>query len=327
MGPSPPQGSRPPPGAGRTGLPLIVITGPTASGKSELAVALAEALGGEIVSADSMQVYRHLDIGTAKPEAGLRARVPHHLLDVVDPDEPFHAGRYLEEADRAVRDIASRGRVAVVCGGTALYIRVLLHGLAPAPPRDPGVRAALEARWDAGEGALLWAELREADPALAARIHPRDRTRILRGLEVWRVTGRPLSAFHREHGFRELRYRALLLGIRVPREELYRRIDERTVRMMQAGWVEEVRRVLSLGYSPSLPPLRAIGYREICEHLAGRTDLETAVRTIQQETRRFAKRQMTWFRRMGLEWLAPGEAAEAARRAKKFLQVNALALR
>ncbi len=327
MGPSPREDPFPRGGAGRPAPPLIVVTGPTASGKSDLAVDLAESLGGEIVSADSMQVYRHLDIGTAKPDARLRARVPHHLVDIVDPDEPFHAGRFLEEADRAVRDIASRGRVAVVCGGTALYIRVLLHGLAPAPPRDPGVRSALEARWDAGEGAVLWAELRDADPALAARLHPSDRTRILRGLEVWRVTGRPLSALQAEHGFRELRYRALLLGIRVPREELYRRINERTVRMMEAGWVEEVRRVLSLGYAPSLPPLRAIGYREICEHLAGRLDLDTAVRTIQQETRRFAKRQMTWFRRMGLEWLVPGEPSEAVRRAKKFLQANALALR
>ena len=320
MEPSPRKGCGPRP-------PLVVVTGPTASGKSELAVELAEALGGEIVSADSMQVYRHLDIGTAKPGAHLRARVPHHLVDVADPDEPFHAGRFLEEADRAIRDIASRGRVAVVCGGTALYVRVLLHGLAPAPPRDAGVRSALEARWDAGEAGALWAELREADPALAARLHPRDRTRILRGLEVWRVSGRPLSVLQAEHGFRDLRYRALLLGIHVPREELYRRIDQRTVMMVEAGWVEEVRRVLSLGYDPSLPPLRAIGYREICEHLAGRLDLEAAVRTIQRETRRFAKRQMTWFRRMGLEWLAPGAFSEALGRAKKFLQVNALALR
>ncbi len=308
-------------------LRVLVLTGPTASGKTEVAVQLAEAVGGEIVSADSMQVYRYLDIGTAKPSSDLRARVPHHLLDVVSPDEPYHAARFMEEADRAIRAIAERGRVPVVCGGTALYLKVLLWGLAPAPGRDAEVRKELEARWDAGERGALWEELRRVDPERAARLHPHDRTRIIRALEVWRTTGRPLSAFHRAHRFEGRRYQALCMALLVDRRELRRRINERTVRMVDAGWVDEVRRVLAMGYGAHLPPLRAIGYREICAHVLEGMPLGEAVRHIQRETRRFAKRQMTWFRRMELAWFPPHRLADMVSEAKKFLQSKALSLR
>ncbi len=287
-----------------------MITGPTASGKTRLAIEVAEAVGGEIVSADSMQVYRHLDIGTAKPTARERGRVPHHLIDVADPDEAFHAARFLSEADRVIADIAGRGRVAVVCGGTALYLKALLHGLAPAPGRDPEVRAELEARWDRGEREALCRELARVDPEAARRLHPNDRTRIVRALEVWRVTGRPMSVFHRGHAFAPVRYRALMVGLRIDREALYRKIDARVVSMVEAGWVEEVRRVLSMGYGANLPPLQAIGYRQICSHLLERRPLDQAVAEIQQKTRRFAKRQMTWFRRMPIRWVRPEAAAE-----------------
>ncbi len=309
------------------GLRILVLTGPTASGKSEAAVHLAESVGGEIVSADSMQVYRYLDIGTAKPPPGLRRRVPHHLLDVVTPDEPFHVARFVEEADRAIRTVAERGRVPVVCGGTALYLKALLFGLADAPGRDEDVRKELEARWEAGERAALREELRRVDPELAARLHPNDRTRIIRALEVWRTTGRPLSDFHREHRFEGRRYQALCMALHVDREELYRRINERTVGMVDAGWVNEVRRVLAMGYGAHLPPLRAIGYREICAHVLEGMPLAEAIRRIQRETRRFAKRQMTWFRRMELAWFPPHRVADMVSEAKKFLQSKALSLR
>jgi len=289
---------------------ILVVTGPTASGKTRLAIEVAEAVGGEIVSADSMQVYRHLDIGTAKPTAQERRRVPHHLIDVADPDEEFHAARFVAEADRAIADIAGRGRVPVVCGGTALYLKALIHGLAPAPGRDPAVRAELEARWDRGEREALRQELARVDPETARRLHPNDRTRIVRALEVWRVTGRPISELHRAHRFGPVRYRALMVGLLTDRPGLYRRIDERVVSMVEAGWVEEVRRVLSMGYGAHLPPLRAIGYRQICAHLLEGRPLDQAVAEIQQETRRFAKRQMTWFRRMPLRWVPPRAAAE-----------------
>jgi tRNA dimethylallyltransferase len=299
---------------------IVVITGPTASGKTAYGIAVAEALGGEIVSADSMQVYRHLDIGTAKPSPEERTRVPHHLIDVADPDEPYHAGRFREEASRAIAAIHARGRAAVVVGGTALYLKVLLRGLAAGPGRDEALRRGLERRWQAGEAPALWADLRRADPALAGRLHPNDRARIVRGLEVWLATGRPLSALHAEHAFQERPYEALLLGMAVDRAALCRRIDERVLRMIEAGWVDEVRRVLSLGYGPDLPPLRAIGYRELCAWVRGGGDLGEVAAAIQQETRRFAKRQMTWFRRMDVAWMDPAQPEEGAGRAKIFLQ-------
>ncbi|MFU8857122.1 MAG: tRNA (adenosine(37)-N6)-dimethylallyltransferase MiaA [Deferrisomatales bacterium] len=298
---------------------ILVITGPTASGKSELALGLAEALGGEIVSADALQVYRGLDIGTSKPSREERARVPHHLVDVAEPGEAYHAGRFRAEADRAIRQIRARGRVPLVCGGTALYLKTLLGGLAEGPPRDPAVRGELEAAWAAGEGGLLYAELATADPELAARLHPNDRSRIVRGLEVWRVRGVRLSALQAAHGFAERTYDALCLGVERPRAELYRRIDERVVRMMAQGWEAEVRGLLTAGVSPDSPALQAIGYREITRYLRQGGEREAVAASIQRATRNLAKRQMTWFRRMELEWVRPGEVAEVRDRARNFL--------
>ncbi|MBI5440320.1 MAG: tRNA (adenosine(37)-N6)-dimethylallyltransferase MiaA, partial [Deltaproteobacteria bacterium] len=239
---------------------IIVITGPTASGKTALALEAAERLGAEIISADSMQVYRRLDIGTAKPTPAERRRIPHHLIDVADPDEHYHAGRFREEAGRSIDDVLGRGKVALVVGGTALYLKALLHGLAACPGRDPEVRAEIEGRWDAGEAALLLDELRAADPLAARRLHPNDRTRIVRALEVWRSTGRPLSSFHDEHGFAESPYEVLLLGVWLERAELYRRVDRRVEAMLAAGWIDEVRSLLREGLSPDLPALQGILY-------------------------------------------------------------------
>lgn len=302
--------------------PLIVVTGPTASGKSAFALALAEALGGEIVSADSMQVYRDLDIGTAKPTLAERARVPHHLVDVADPDEPYHAARFRAEAEAAVADVLRRGRVPLVVGGTALYLKVLLQGLSAGPGRDEAVRAELERRWDGGEARVLWEELGRADPAAASRLHPNDRTRVVRALEVWRAAGRPLSELHAEHRFAEAPYDALLLGMAVEREALYRRIDERVGQMLDAGWVDEVERLLARGYGPDLPPLQAIGYRQLCAWLRGGGHLGDVAEAIRRETRHFAKRQLTWFRRMEIAWLDPAAVEEGLRRARIHLQTG-----
>ncbi|MBI5015646.1 MAG: tRNA (adenosine(37)-N6)-dimethylallyltransferase MiaA [Deltaproteobacteria bacterium] len=299
---------------------LVVVTGPTASGKTACGIALAQALGGEIVSADSMQVYRHLDIGTAKPSLEERGLVPHHLIDVADPDETYHVGRYRDEAATAIAGILGRGRVPIVVGGTALYLKALLRGLAEAPGRDETTRRELEARWGAGEAASLFEELRRVDPTLAARLHPNDRVRIVRGLEVWRAVGRPLSVLHAEHRFEERPYDALHLGMELDRADLYRRIDARVAAMVSAGWVDEVRRVLALGYAPGLAPLQALGYRQLCAYALRGGDLKALIVTIQQETRRFAKRQMTWFRRMDLAWTDPRAPQDAVERAKNFLQ-------
>ena len=306
--------------------PLIIITGPTAAGKSALALQLALELGGEIVSADSMQVYRLLDIGTAKPPAADRAKVPHHLVDFVDPDESYNVGRYLGDVDTTLRDLDARDVVPVVCGGTALYLKALVWGLVPGPERDPEVRSRLESRWDGGEAHLLWQELRQADPALAGRLHPHDRSRIIRGLEVHLVAGRPLSDIQGEHRFAEQRRDALWIGAQVDRAELYRRIDRRVEQMLAAGWVAEVQEVLGRGYGVDIPPLQAIGYRQICAYLRGGGELPDLVSEIQVQTRRFAKRQLTWFRRLPLHWHPTADIDGILARTRKYLQSRSLTI-
>jgi tRNA dimethylallyltransferase len=306
---------------------IVVVTGPTAAGKSALALALAEFLGGEIVSADSVQVYRGLDIGTAKPTREERARVPHHLIDVAEPTEAYSAGRFREEAGAAIREIVARGRVPLVCGGTGLYLRALLHGLAPGPGRDDGVRGELEAAWDRGGRAALLRELWHGDPEAAARLHPNDRTRIIRALEVWRLTGRPLSALQRRHGFAESPYAALWLGVAVARDELYRRIDRRTLQMLEAGWVDEVRGLLRQGYPPECPAFQSIGYRQLVAFLRNGGDAAAVALEIQRETRHLAKRQLTWFRRVDLEWVAAEDLAAVASRARNHLQTRVAPIR
>jgi tRNA dimethylallyltransferase len=305
---------------------IVVVTGPTAAGKSRLSLRLAESLGGEIISADSMQVYRRLNIGTAKPSPEDRARVPHSLVDYVDLGEPYHVARFLEDADAAISRVAAGGKVPVVCGGTALYLHALLFGLAGGPGRDPKVRCSLDTRWESGERGALWAELVRVDPDLARRLHPNDRSRVIRGLEVYAVSGRPMSVWQREHGFPRRRYSALLLGVQHPRAELYRRIDARALEMLEAGWVNEVEDVLAEGYSPSIPPLQAIGYREICDFLALRRDMPATVTEIQMQTRRLAKRQLTWFRRLQPEWVSGEDLGSISARIRKFLQTCTRAL-
>ncbi len=335
-----------PPGLARAGgrQRIIVVTGPTASGKTEFSIALANAIGAEIVGADSMQVYRGLDIGTAKPTPEERTRAPHHLIDYVAVDEPYHAGRYLEDATRAIDEIISRGKNVVVSGGTAMYIKVLLEGLVEGPGRDDNIRVELEARWLGGEAAQLWDELKRCDPDTAARLHPNDRSRIVRALEVWRATGTSITALHEMHEKTTPRYDALIIGMQIDRAELYRRIDLRVGAMVLAGWLDEVRAVLAKGYSSGLPPLCAIGYRQLCEYLAEKGvlvekngqapkggsgesgeggeggELDEVVDRIRRETRRFAKRQMTWFRKLVDVWLEPTRVDEAVELVKKFLQ-------
>lgn len=277
-------------------LSLIVVLGPTGAGKSRLAIELALRFDGEIVNADSRQVYRGLDIGTAKPEPVDLARVPHHLIDVVEPDEAFDAARFRELASRAAREIAARGRTVIVCGGTGLYIKALLRGLFPAPGRDPALREAL-AREAAERGVeALHRRLSELDPQAARAIHPHDRQRIVRALEVFASTGKRFSEWREEHGFRERHFRALKIGLERDRAELYARIDRRCEAMVRAGLVEEVRGLLARGYSLETGSLRSVGYRHIGFYLTGKMALAEALRAMQRDTRRLAKRQLTWFR-------------------------------
>jgi tRNA dimethylallyltransferase len=274
---------------------LLVICGPTASGKSDLALRLARALDGEVVNADSMQVYRGMDIGTAKPAPEECGEIRHHLLDVVNPDQPFSAADFAAAADGAIREIISRGRRPIVTGGTGLYIRALLKGLVDSPGGADEYRRGLhEEALRLGNEAML-ERLRQVDPDLADQLHPNNLVRIIRALEVHYLTGIPLSRHQQEHGFAAQRYRSLQIGIRVERSLLYSRIGERVDRMLADGLVDEVRGLLAAGYSCGLKAMRSIGYKEICAFLAGECDLEEARELIKRNTRHYAKRQMTWF--------------------------------
>jgi tRNA dimethylallyltransferase len=274
---------------------IVIILGPTASGKTDLAVRLAELLDGEIVNADSMQVYRGMDIGTAKPSLDLRRRVPHHLIDIADPDSNFSASDFRREAAGAIADITGRGKRAFIVGGTGLYIRALLQGLADSPSGAGEVRLGLEEEARRHGNEALLRKLASVDPVTAGRLHPNDLVRIIRALEVYRLTGKPISQQRSSHAFSGDYYCALKLGLTVERRELYERIDRRVERMIADGLLDEVRTLLDRGFSPQLKAMRSIGYRQICAHLSGEYPLEEAVRLIKRDTRRYAKRQMTWF--------------------------------
>ncbi len=272
---------------------LLVLSGPTASGKTGTAVTLARLFPLEIVNADSMQVYRGMDIGTAKPSPDVRKEISHHLVDVADPDETYSAGRYVPEAERAIQDVRTRGRFPLVVGGTGMYIRALLRGLDPLPS-DPRIRARLAGRWEENGGKALFGELMRVDPASAARIHPRDRVRVLRALEVAEITGEPASARRESWSAGRNRYRVLFLVLMIDRSELYRRIDSRVDEMFREGIVEEVRGLLAKGYGRGLSSMGALGYRHVLSHLLDGVSLEEAVGKMKQDTRRYAKRQITW---------------------------------
>ena len=292
--------------------PLLILAGPTGSGKSRLALEVAEKLDGEIVSADAFAVYRGLDIGTDKPPAAWRERVPHHLIDVADPVERYSAGRFAREAPAAIEAIRRRGRLPIVAGGTHFYIRALVFGLFPEPPRDAAVRERLEAAWRRDPPALF-ARLSEIDPASAERIGPHDRQRILRALEVFETSGTTLSS-HWEAHRRHPRYRPLLAVPDRARRELYVRIDRRVETMFSSGFEAEVRGLLEDGVPPTAHALKAIGYREIVAHLDGRWDLAEAEERTKTASRHLAKRQLTWLRHSTegrVVWVPPPEAGGA----------------
>jgi len=304
---------------------VVALVGPTAGGKTDLAIAVAPALGAEIVSVDSRQVYRRLDVGTAKPDRAARAAAPHHLIDVVEPDEAYDAARFARDARRAVEEIHARGRAALLVGGSGLYLRALTEGLCPAPPADAAVRATLAEELALRGVAVLHAELVAHDPEAAARIAPRDAVRITRALEVLRLTGRPLSAWQQAHAFADRPYDVLVLVL-CPRDaELERRIAARCGAMWAGGLVAETEAVLAAGFAPDLRPLQAIGYREAQAYLRGEIDREQAIERMRLATRQYAKRQRTWFRALrDAIWLDGAAAADAVlARSDAFLRGRA----
>ncbi|HOJ51520.1 MAG TPA: tRNA (adenosine(37)-N6)-dimethylallyltransferase MiaA [Syntrophales bacterium] len=270
---------------------LIVILGPTAVGKTELAIKWAHQLGGEIISADSMQVYRYLDIGTAKPSLEIRKRIPHHLIDVVNPDEPFNAARFVQEADRIIRRLVRAEKPIFVVGGTGLYIRSLLRGLIESPPRDEQLRQLLRQKEN------IYEMLKEFDPLAAEKIHPRDRVRIVRALEVFLLTGESIVSKQLRHRFEQRKYDYVKIGIMEEKGILFDLIDKRTQHMFAQGLVEEVKKVLSMGYGKELPPLQTLGYRHAIRLWEGEISREEAINFTARDTRHYAKRQLTWFKK------------------------------
>jgi tRNA dimethylallyltransferase len=282
-------------------VPLLVILGPTASGKSDLAMEVARRTGGEILSVDSMQVYRGMDVGTAKPTATERAEVRHHLIDVVEPTESFTVARFVEMADGVIADARSRGVPLIATGGTPLYYKALFEGLFEGPPADEAVRERL--RGQGGEE--LHRRLSEVDPEAAGRIHANDMKRLVRALEVYELTGRPITSFQTEWAAPKHRHEARWVGLNWDREVLNRRINARVKAMMAAGWVEETRGLLERYGELSQTAAEATGYAELIAHVRGRMGLEEAVEQIKIGTRQLARRQMKWFRRWGqVRWLA-----------------------
>jgi tRNA dimethylallyltransferase len=287
---------------------LVIILGPTGVGKSRTAVDLALKFGGEIINGDSIQVYRRFDIGTDKPSASARKGVPHHLIDSVEPGVQFTAADFVRECLRAADEIVRRRRLPLVVGGTGLYLKALIEGLFPGPGRDAALRAGLEA--EAREKGLesLFRRLEEVDPDYARKIGSRDRVRIIRALEVYSLTRRPLSEHFKDTRSPTKGFNVLQIGLELEREVLYRWIDERVERMFERGLVEEVRGLLAGGVSSEAPPFRALGYRHVISHLGGEISLEETKALTKQDTRRYAKRQRTWFRKMaGVTWFSPDD--------------------
>jgi len=274
----------------------VLLAGPTASGKTSLSIELASRISAEIVNADSMQIYRRMEIGTAKPTAEERRRVPHHLIDVADPDEPFDAARYLDIAGPVVEVMGKRGKVPLVVGGTGLYMRVLTRGLCQGPSSDPEVKQRLIAEEKSKGLDALYCDLLRIDPESAGKIHPNDRQRIIRALEVFYIGGVPLSIMQKAHGFRQELFPAVKVFINRDRKVLYERIDQRVDRMLEAGLEDEVRGLLSMGYSAELKAMQSIGYRQMAAHISGAISIQEAAFEIKRGTRHYAKRQITWFR-------------------------------
>jgi tRNA dimethylallyltransferase len=299
---------------------VVIVLGPTAVGKSELALDLAEQIGGEIVNADSQQVYRYMDIGTGKPSSLDRERVHHHLVDVVNPDEDFNAASFRKLAAQAVSQIHDKNRPVLVCGGTGLYLKALTRGLFTGPAQDPELRRSYQQEIDEKGLAALYQRLLAIDPTASSSIHPNDRQRTIRALEVFQLTGKPLSHWQREHAFQEQPYEVLHIGLNRERDELYDLINRRSERMIEDGLLKEMQKLVAKGYGLDLKPLRSLGYRQMGQVLRGVQPLGDALDEMKQETRRLAKRQLTWFRGdPDIVWYHPDQRREIFESAKRFL--------
>ena len=277
--------------------PLVVILGPTAVGKSSLALALAERWKTEIVSVDAMQIYKYMDIGTAKPSVSERSLIPHHMIDIVYPDEGYNAGRYEWEACQVINRIHCSGKIPLLVGGCGLYLKAVLYGFFQGPKADLDLRKQLKSEMKKGED-YLYKKLRQIDPQSAQKLHPNDHTRVVRALEVYLQTGVPLSVYQKEHSFKKMRYQTRIIGLTRNRKDLYSRIEKRIDKMIEMGLIKEVEKLLELNYSENSTALQGLGYKQIIAALKGKYSMKEAIKILKRDTRHYAKRQFTWFRKV-----------------------------
>jgi tRNA dimethylallyltransferase len=300
---------------------VIIVCGPTGIGKTATAIELAKTFNGEIIGADSMQIYRYMDIGTAKPTPDEQGQVRHHLIDFIDPDEHFDAVQYSHLAREKATRLLDRSKIPLVVGGTGLYIKSFLYGMFQSEPIDSDVRDRLTKEADEHGSDALYRQLSECDPSTAQRLHPNDTYRIIRALETFEATGKPISEYHRTHGFSEQPFDALKIGLNMDRGLLHERINQRVDMMMAAGFVYEVITLLKKGYTPELKSMQSIGYRHIVDYLQDRMTWEECLRTLKRDHRRYAKRQLTWF---GADdeiiWKAPAQVQEIKQLVETFLK-------
>ncbi|MFC1829766.1 tRNA (adenosine(37)-N6)-dimethylallyltransferase MiaA [Thermodesulfobacteriota bacterium] len=300
---------------------VVVICGPTATGKTAVAIDLAGTFDAEIVGADSMQVYRHMDIGTAKPTPGEQAAVPHHMVDIIDPDEYLDARQYSRIAGEKIAALHARGVTPFIVGGTGFYIKALLNGLFEDGPSDSGIRQRLKEEAEDRDSSFLHSRLKKCDPESAGRLHPNDTYRIIRALEVYELTGKPISGYHREHRFAEQPFNVLKIGLHLNRDILYDRINLRVDAMIAVGFLDEVKGLLDKGYGGDLKSMQSIGYRHMVGYVNGEYPWDEMMRTLKRDTRRYAKRQRTWFKADAtIQWSEPERLNDMRRKIKKFLQ-------
>ena len=299
---------------------VIIIGGPTGIGKTAVAIRIAQRFGGEIINADSMQIYRKMDIGTAKPTPEEQALVKHHLIDIINPDQPFDAVRFADTAGKIIVQLVEKQMLPLVVGGTGLYIKALTHGLFRENSSDPEVRKELHQIAETHGSEHLYRNLEQIDPTTADRLHPNDIFRIIRALEVYRVTGAPISDFHNTHRFSDQPYRTLKIGLDMDRKILYDRINSRVEAMIDEGLVAEVKQLLAMGYSAELKSMLSIGYRHLADFIEGRLEWDEALDTMKRDTRRYAKRQLTWFRNdPEMIWFHPEQVDEIAEKIEEFV--------
>lgn len=299
---------------------IVIICGPTGIGKTSFSIRLARTFNGEIVGADSMQIYQHMNIGTAKPDPSEVAAAPHHMIDFVDPAVNYDAGKYATDADQAIEDIIQRDKLPIVAGGTGLYIRALLHGLFRTVPICEKTMAALTKELTEKGNQHLYDKLRDCDPEAAQKIHPNDSFRVLRALEVYQTTGRQISQRQQDHNFQQLRYKPLKIGLSMDRTRLYDRINQRVDIMLKTGLLDEVKDLVKRGYSFDLKAMQSIGYKHMGMFLNNEVSWEEAVRLLKRDTRRYAKRQFTWFNQdKEIHWFEPDQIQAAQILVKEFL--------